>query len=144
MKMKGAFKQGLNGVHRFLRVTGLAVLFVWCAAFSCYQIESDIQYAPGYGYVIHVTCKNYCESFVYPKSYLIFDTYEGAADWLRKFQSDGQAMGTGINYRTAPQADYPDIDGLTLYQKIAKLAGPPPNTYPADIQLNQPEPYVPQ
>jgi hypothetical protein len=129
----------LRDIRHFLRVTGVAAVFVLLTAFECYQTSSDIQYAQGYGYVISITCTYNCKTAnTSTEFYLIFDTYDQAKAWLNRWNS-----GDRKNFAAGTTGAYGDSD--SQYYKIKPLLQPVPVPFaPATPDLNTPQPYVPQ
>ncbi|MDQ7251615.1 hypothetical protein [Dongia sedimenti] len=130
----------LNECRHFLRVTGFAVIFVLCTAFECYQTSTDIQYAQGYGYVVGITCTYNCKTANTSTAfYLSFDTYEQAKAWLDRWN-----QGERSNFANGTTRTIGNNTGE--YDKIAGLLRPVPIPFtPSDsLELNQPQPYVPQ
>jgi hypothetical protein len=141
MSPVGSFGHYVARLRHALRVTALASLLIWCTASSCLQMDSDIEYATGYGYVVRVRCSDGC---TYDYGYATFDTYQQAVDWRNKWvQQKLASLPPGF------KAFYTDgqfrPDGVIPYREIERLAGPAPITTPSDsLQLNPALPYVPQ
>lgn len=132
-------------VAHFLRVTGFAVVFVSCCAFSCFQVNPDIQYAAGYGYVVKAFCYAPCGGRNSSDYYAIFDTYEQASDWLNRW-NHGQSLSLPPGYvDLAGDQGQIDESGRNKYDRITPLLGPVPAPYSSSsIGPNQPHPFVPQ
>lgn len=135
----------IEGLRRFLRVTGLAIVFVLCTAIQCLQPTSEIQYSAGHGYVIQLKCTYTCSDDYY---YVVFDTYQQAADWLADFRGYGVTPTEGAGRRHPVLAPgYKALYGSSNanYDSVAGNLDAMPSAIPVDsIDLNQPHPFVPQ
>ncbi|MDQ7251616.1 hypothetical protein [Dongia sedimenti] len=128
-------------MRRLLRVTGLAALLVLLTASQCLTQSSDIQYAAGYGYVVPLLCKG-CR---YDRYYVTFDTYQQAQTWLNNWRDRFDYYGNSNGRPNLPPgyATYYD-DGDKEYKAITALLGPPNLHSTGAVDLNQPQPFVPQ
>ena len=138
--MKNTIERTFQGARHFLRIAGFAAVFVLCTAFECYQTSTDIQYAQGYGYVIAIDCTFNCKTANTSTGfYLTFDTYNQAKDWLDRWNKGDRSNFANGTKRTIGNHS-------NEYDTITGLRRPVPVPYaPADsIDLNQPQPVVPQ
>lgn len=119
------------------RVAIAAVIMVSCSAVSCeLQPRGEIQYAPGYGYVVLV--EQYHTGFQSDKSYYqVFPTLERAREFWNSFvpgQRDAPPVREGER-----RFDTNSPDGQIIWQTLRPV---PPRTDEIEWPLSSPE--IPQ
>lgn len=116
------------------RVAIAAVIVVTCSAVSCeLQPRGEIQYAPGYGYVVLV--EQYSTGFQSEKSYYqVFPTLERAQEFRDSFLAGRRD--TPPVREDERRFDTNSPDGQTIWQTLQPV---PPRTDEIELPLSSPE-----
>lgn len=101
-----------------LRVCAVALIVTQLAAFSCYESNTNIFYAEGYGYVVRATERSYL-GYEDPQ-YFVFETEQQARDFVAAFRNGMVPIGQMPKtykavYYTA------DLEGLAIRDRLRPL-----------------------
>ncbi len=135
---------GLFSLARRLAAVTLMVLF--CAGVACDHVEPDINYAPGYGYVVRVvTYEDVLSPATFREYYAIFPTEEEA----RRFQDRTHVDPDWFAYYKSLPPEQRAKKPTEKYDRITNLLRPPPPLNEVELplatpDLPQPIPQTPQ
>lgn len=115
-------------MHRYfrhlLRICAVVLIVTQLGGFACYESNSVIQYAAGYGYVVRVTENNpYDRNYEDPR-YFVFETEEQAREFVAAFRN-GKVPISQLpkNYKAVYYTA--DIEGLAIRDRLQPLPLPP-------------------
>lgn len=129
-----------------LRFVGVALIVQVCGGVACDHTEDDIQYAPGYGYVVKITTfDDILSPATFRHYYAIFPTLEEAEKFRNRSRNDPDWFNVG--YRSLPpeQRAKDTSEKYKLITDLLRPVPPPLNEWPlATPELPQPIPATPQ
>jgi hypothetical protein len=114
-------------MHRYLRhllrIGAVMLIVTQLAAFSCYESNSNIFYAAGYGYVVRATERHALLGPDDPQ-YFVFETEEQAREFVAAFRN-GKVPISQLpkNYKAVYYTD--DLEGLAIKARLQPLPLPP-------------------
>lgn len=136
-------------LHVLLRCAAVCAIVVFCGATTCTMPVGEIQYAPGYGYVVKVERQGGVLDGVRDRSYYyIFPNRERAEEFYHAYYLDPDGF---QNTLRPGERVVNDDTGHDEFLKITKLLGPPPPPPLNELEiplavpdLSQPIPQTPQ
>ncbi len=128
------------------RLAAVIGMVLFCAGVACDHVEPDINYAPGYGYVVRVvTYEDVLSPATFHEYYAIFPTEEEA----RRFQDRTHVDPDWFAYYRSLPPEQRAKKPTEKYDRITNLLRPLPPLNEVELllatpDLQQPIPAIPQ
>lgn len=129
------------------RIAVVSVLVVFCGATTCIRPVGEIQYAPGYGYVVKVEKQGGIDGAKNRDYYYIFPTRERAEEFYHEYYVNPDGFQQTLRPGERVVDDDNNHDEFHRIRKLLRPLPPPGNDLEVPLavpELPQPIPATPQ